>query len=218
MAQANSEKNEQTKSKLGLIDVSIHRFTKPIKKIEVGEDVTFFIHSKAYDDIVSFIFQLNISLFPQKVETEQGHKVQKWVLGSEALFSSFPTVIGLRAILQKLKDYMLEVLPDTGPRRFGNISFRKWFDISRHKSLQFLEEYLPNIFTSSVETDGSITAADELVSYFMGSFGSAERLDYGTGHELNFIAFLAGIWKLGGFRELPHGEAERAIVIGVFEP
>ena len=218
MAQAVGENDEKMQSTLGLINVSTHQYAKPLKKIEDGEDVAFFIHSKAYNDIVSFILQLNKSVIPQKVGTETGDEMQSWVLGSKATLSSSSTITGLRAILQQLRDYMIEVLPDTGPRRFGNISFRKWFDIIRYKSLHLLEEYLPEICKCSAKTDGSITAADELASYFMGSFGSAERLDYGTGHELNFIAFLAGIWKLGGFRELSQGEAERAIVIGVFEP
>jgi serine/threonine-protein phosphatase 2A activator len=31
----------------------------------------------------------------------------------------------------------------------------------------------------------------------MESFGSNERLDYGTGHELNFVAFLFCLFKMG---------------------
>ena len=218
MAQSIGENNGIENSTLELIDTSTHQYTKPLKKIEDGEDVAFFIHSKAYNDIVSFIFRLNISLIPQKLKSEQGDEVQSWVLGSEAVYSSSSTVRGLRAILERLRDHMVEIVPDTGPRRFGNISFRKWFDVLRHESLQLLREYLPDICKCSTKTGDSNTAAEELVSYFMGSFGSAERLDYGTGHELNFIAFLAGVWKLGGFRKLPQGEAERAIVTGVFEP
>ena len=33
--------------------------------------------------------------------------------------------------------------------------------------------------------------------YFVNAFGSYERLDYGTGHELNFIAFLLCLSKVG---------------------
>lgn len=32
--------------------------------------------------------------------------------------------------------------------------------------------------------------------YFVNAFGSYERLDYGTGHELNFIAFLFCLSKV----------------------
>ncbi|KAK5277966.1 Serine/threonine-protein phosphatase 2A activator 1, partial [Cryomyces antarcticus] len=52
----------------------------------------------------------------------------------------------------------------------------------------------------------------------MGSFGSAQRLDYGTGHELSFLAFLGCIWKLGGFPRTEAGVEERGVVLGVIEP
>ena len=42
--------------------------------------------------------------------------------------------------------------------------------------------------------------------------------DYGTGHELSFLAFLGGIWKLNGFPKTDPGVEERAIVVGVIHP
>jgi len=64
------------------------------------------------------------------------------------------------------------------------------------------------------------TALDELRHYLVGAFGSAQRLDYGTGHELSFLAFLGCLWKLGGFADggADDGEVERSIVLGVVEP
>lgn len=61
---------------------------------------------------------------------------------------------------------------------------------------------------------GNDTIIQELKSYLLGGFGSAQRLDYGTGHELSFLAFLASLWKLGAFVE---GE-ESMVVIGVIQP
>ena len=40
-------------------------------------------------------------------------------------------------------------------------------------------------------------AIPEISIYLQESFGSHERIDYGTGHELNFIAFLFCLFKTG---------------------
>ena len=41
----------------------------------------------------------------------------------------------------------------------------------------------------------------EIKVYWEESFGSYERIDYGTGHELNFVAFLFCLFKLGIYNE-----------------
>ena len=68
--------------------------------------------------------------------------------------------------------------------------------------------------------DGEVVGArDELRAYLLGGFGSAQRLDYGTGHELSFLAFLGCLWKLGAFTDgKAGGEIERHFVLGVLEP
>jgi serine/threonine-protein phosphatase 2A activator len=42
-------------------------------------------------------------------------------------------------------------------------------------------------------------AIPELSEYLNKGFGNATRIDYGSGHELSFAAWLAGIALLGGF-------------------
>lgn len=121
--------------------------------------------------------------------------------------------------MSKLEAIIEEVPPDTGPRRFGNISFRKWYQIVESRASDLLEECLsPEVLqTKSTEIDGP-TVKTELIAYLMGSWGSAQRLDYGTGHELSFLAFLGCIWKLNGFPKSSPGVEERAIVLGVIQP
>jgi len=38
---------------------------------------------------------------------------------------------------------------------------------------------------------------EEIKVYLLDSFGSYERIDYGTGHELNFVVFLLCMFKMG---------------------
>jgi len=50
-----------------------------------------------------------------------------------------------------------------------------------------LKQHLPQ------ETHAALV---EITSYFTGAFGSGQRLDYGTGHELSFAAFLCTLFLL----------------------
>ncbi|KAJ0419457.1 rotamase PTPA-1 [Aspergillus carlsbadensis] len=192
-----------------------HAFIQPSKRINEGQDVAEFLTSKAYVDIMTFLLQLNRSLFPTKLSDG---RVQTWPLNSDAVEYSAP-VRQLQQLLSKLEAILEEAPPDTGPRRFGNVSFRKWYQIVESRASSLLEECLStDILQTPSSGPGGPTAEVELVSYLLGSWGSPQRLDYGTGHELSFLAFLAGIWKLHGFPENSPGVEERAIVLGVIQP
>jgi serine/threonine-protein phosphatase 2A activator len=195
-----------------------HRFTVPVKCINDGDDVAFFLASKAYTDIMTFIFQLNASMFPRKVHDKENNTevIKEWTLQDPDV--SFPPVVqNLAVLLEKLGRIIEEAPPDPGPRRFGNVSFRRWYDIVKERISDLLEQYLPpQVLTFPASTE--VSAKAELEAYLIGSFGSAQRLDYGTGHELSFLAFLGCLWKLGAFPELENGGQERAIVLGVLEP
>jgi serine/threonine-protein phosphatase 2A activator len=55
-------------------------------------------------------------------------------------------------------------------------------------------------------------AAVELSAYLDESFGNQQRIDYGTGHELNFVLFLCCVNKMGLFSPSDHP----ALVFDVF--
>ncbi|KAK2811270.1 Serine/threonine-protein phosphatase 2A activator 1 [Arthroderma sp. PD_2] len=87
------------------------------------------------------------------------------------------------------------------------------------RAATIMDECLPPEILQQRSEDGeTVTAKEELMAYLTGSFGSSQRLDYGTGHELSFLAFLACLWKLNGFARAGPGEEERGIVVGVIEP
>lgn len=206
-----------------------HSFSTPSKCINDGPDVARFLTSKAYRDIGIFVMQLNRALCPRK--------------STSGPSETFPLVGGNRqdtASVRKLRD-MLETAaklideapPDPGPRRFGNISFRKWYQLLEDNVDGLLSEIVSgeilNFGASKDATaqhpgargegEESTRAVDELKAYFLGGFGSAQRLDYGTGHELSFLAFVGCLWKLGAFKDGNQGgDIERDIVLGVFEP
>jgi serine/threonine-protein phosphatase 2A activator len=195
-----------------------HPFQAPKKCINDGDDVTFFFSSKAYADIMTFIFQLNTSMIPRKTANkEQGTTlVKEWSLGDTSVPHP-PVVQSLAKLLEALTSIIDQAPPDTGPRRFGNVSFRTWYDIVRERASDLLDTYLPKDVLAYKSTS-DVSAKSELEAYFIGSFGSSQRLDYGTGHELSFLAFLGCLWKLGAFPASADGDQERGIVLGVVEP
>ncbi|KKF94000.1 Serine/threonine-protein phosphatase 2A activator 1 [Ceratocystis platani] len=167
----------------------------------------------------------NEAVLPASVQ-----RVRKLLQRSEALLAQAPAEPG----------------PAGAAHRFGNPAFRKWVALLQDAARDMMQEELgidggdaaecasdtgTETETESEKRTGDqlenqvagdsqpVTALDELVSYFMGGWGSAERLDYGTGHELSFLAFLGGLWKLGFFADGEQdGPIERAIVFGIFEP
>lgn len=195
-------------------------FATPKKLINDGDDVTFFLASKAYADIMTFLFQLNTSMLPRRSTNDQSstETVTEWKLNeSTASRPRSSAVLNLAHLLDALSSIIQEAPPDPGPRRFGNVSFRKWYDIVRERLSSLLDEYLPQQVLLFKSTSG-ITAKEELEAYLIGSFGSSQRLDYGTGHELSFLAFLACLWKLGAFPDSENGQQERSIVLDVIQP
>ncbi len=195
-------------------------FVKPVKKIHDGNDVTTFLRSQAYHDITNFILQLNRSMYPTVVpndESRQGN-TQVWEVGSPTVTYS-SAVNSLKDLLSTLEDIIEEAPPDTGPRRFGNVSFRKWYSIMETRLPALLKAYLPpKLLAVRGDSSEGTSASTELEAYLLGSFGSPQRLDYGTGHELSFVAFLACMWKLDAFDQKERGAEERGIVLGVIEP
>lgn len=224
--------------KLEELDPSVpHHFIPPAKRINEGGDVTHFLTSKAYRDIGVFVLQLNRALCPRKTQPpaasgepapaqppprlaarSAGGHARTFTLNAQR--QDAPSVQRLRELLDRVEAVVEEAPPDPGPRRFGNISFRRWHALLEERAESLLKEFVaPEVlgFGRGGEEgeDGPIV---ELKSYFLGAFGSSQRMDYGTGHEVSFLAFLGCLWKLGAFKDGGgDGEIERSIVLGVIE-
>lgn len=81
----------------------------------------------------------------------------------------------------------LNVSQESSSPRFGHLAFRNWFDVMELKTEEFV---------NSIVKDKTTTSEDykmELKIYLYESFGNRTRIDYGTGHELNFFIFLMGL-------------------------
>lgn len=85
-------------------------------------------------------------------------------------------------------------------QRFGNVMFRTWYE----KLEKYYDEELSSEINSMIKVpliEGSLGLADELKPYFFECFGNNKRIDYGTGHELNFLMVLMICCSLNLFKE-----------------
>ena len=96
-------------------------------------------------------------------------------------------------LLEKLDAWIDEVPPIVQPMRFGNKAFQTYLQ----KVIDASDEDLATLSS----TPGFAKAIPEIKVYWQESFGHLERIDYGTGHELNFVAFLFCLFKLGVFNQ-----------------
>lgn len=71
-----------------------------------------------------------------------------------------------------------------GSLRYGHVAFRDWCDVMESHSSKFIDEL-------AFKLDAQYKK--ELLAYLTQSFGHRMRIDYGTGHELNFIIFTMGL-------------------------
>lgn len=96
------------------------------------------------------------------------------------------------SMLERLDALVSETPADPQPQRFGNPAFKAWHAKMKDESLQLLEAVL------QPKNKG---AAAELAGYLHDSFGNATRIDYGSGHELAFVALLCCLSLLEVFEE-----------------
>ncbi|CAK8576362.1 unnamed protein product [Lathyrus sativus] len=165
-----------------------YQFQIPIKRIQSPDDIRRLQDSESGQNFVGFVVALSESI--------RGRKISDPCHQSE-------TINTIVSILETLTQWIDEIPPAQQAARYGNIAYRTWHErlVNSGESLMF--RCLPKDLQP---------AAVELVPYFSDSFGNSSRIDYGTGHETNFAAWLYCLARLGVIRE----EDYPAIVSRVF--
>lgn len=151
-------------------------------------DVQIFLKSSSCSDYLSFIKCLCSKVVGVKVSDvkEVSGRLQP-----------------LLEVLSTLSEYVDKVPPQDHNLRYGNPAFREWHAGMCEQAEKLIETILP---------DNLRGAAKELAFYFSDAFGNRTRIDYGTGHETNFVVFLYCLAKLGVIKE----EDSQALVLSVF--
>ncbi|OBZ86769.1 Serine/threonine-protein phosphatase 2A activator [Choanephora cucurbitarum] len=161
---------------------------EPIACIQTQRDIDRFVQTKAFERIMTFVALLNDSVMGSKV--------------SDPCFISTQTQ-SILDLLTTLDSWVDAIPPLDQPQRFGNKAFRQFILRLQQSSDRLQREALP---------ESMHLALPELTEYLVHGFGNETRIDYGSGHELSFVAWLAGIAMLGGFEP----EDYQAIVLRIF--
>lgn len=157
-----------------LPDLKTIVFTNPSRRILTPEDLGIFQSSSTYTLVLSFIFSLADAAADRKIS-------------SVSISKASPTISELLAIITSIEELIAQCPPvNQGSSRFGNSSFRLFLDhlgaqsSAWHRSL-------------GLRRPAAIT---EVSIYLLHSFGNRARIDYGSGHELNFMLWLLCLNRL----------------------
>lgn len=157
-------------------DHSSHTFFKPTRRILSERDHENFLSSQTHSSIVSFFFTLSDSVRQTTISD---------VVESEA--AQDPAIVALLAVLDEADELLKQCPPlDTGSR-FGNPAFRTYLEQVDSKLAGWHKKI-------GLEDTAAI---EELSAYIANAFGNGTRIDYGSGHELNFILWLLCFRQLG---------------------
>ncbi|KAH0455508.1 hypothetical protein IEQ34_015540 [Dendrobium chrysotoxum] len=165
-------------------------FEVPSKRIFSSDDIQRFHCSAAGRHFLGFVAALSDSV--------RGRKIHDPVLPLSPALSS------LLSLIETLDKWIEEIPPLPHSSRYGNPAYRSWHDKLSNEGISLI---LPLLTSDELRP-----AADELLPYLLDSFGNASRIDYGTGHETNFAAFLYCLARLGLIKE----EDYPALVTRVF--
>lgn len=162
-------------------------FSTPTKRIASKHDLECWIDSPTYNAVVGFIENLQNSVVG---------------LTNQAPVAQLAAITEILRILDRVGECIDQhpVEKEKDVLRFGKTEFRDFYDEVALGVSEIIGDIVPK------------EAISEVSVYFIDSWGDRTRIDYGSGHELNFICFLYCLEKLGKVSQSDH----QALVLKVF--
>ncbi|KAI1814487.1 hypothetical protein GGS20DRAFT_548445 [Poronia punctata] len=155
-------------------DVSTLSFQVPSRRILSPEDHELFLSSPSYKLITAFVFHLSEAVVDTPISAVKDDDCS-------------PPIKTIITILDEAEALVQATPPDDADgSRFGNKVFRTFLDKVKAASPTWHQRLgLP-----------SAAAIAEVETYLNQSFGNRTRIDYGSGHELNFMIWLLCLYQL----------------------
>lgn len=175
-------------------------FVTPIKLINEKSDMEKWVSSTTFFLLIEFVQQLNDHI--KDVSFSDTRK--KYGLDSEFKQENIKKIPSrIQAILDALNSIhqlIKDIPPLETPQRFGNLAFRTLIERVEAISMEIHADIITTALNDDLPEGCNETVLEasviELLPYFNQCFGHKTRLDYGSGHELSFIAWLMVLWRL----------------------
>ncbi|KAI0456542.1 Phosphotyrosyl phosphatase activator [Xylaria acuta] len=155
-------------------DSSTLSFQIPTRRILTHADHQLFLSSPSCNLVVAFIFGLSDAVVDTPISAVE----------DEDCSASVKTII---SILDEVETLVQATPPDeAGGSRFGNKIFRDFLDKVKAASHAWHKQL-------GLDSDAAVA---EVETYLNQSFGNRTRIDYGSGHELNFMIWILCLYQL----------------------
>lgn len=140
----------------------------PTKNIVLKKDLEIWINSDTHQSLLDFVVALQASVAG---------------LANDADVPISPVVDQILHMLSRVSEIVEEnpVVHEKDISRFGKVEFRDFYNQVAAECREMLGNLLIN---------GNHKYTQEVSRYFGESWGDRQRVDYGSGHELNFLCFL----------------------------
>ncbi|SCU95918.1 LAMI_0F04412g1_1 [Lachancea mirantina] len=149
---------------------------RPETRLVSPDDLELWQTSKCFDDLVYFIEHL--------AHAVEGHENSDYEQPIGSNVSSVNDLLG--EIEQIIKAH--PVVQDAGSTRFGKIEFRDFYQEVSERTPDLIKTHFSGLSDEQTE---------EVSAYLIESWGNSSRIDYGSGHELNFVCFLYVLQEFG---------------------
>lgn len=165
-------------------------------KIINDESIIRFTKSSIYNDIIEFITNLNKSVVGVEMKPLEDFKLcnENDMINNDNFLFLSKNVYNIFQLIKNMNKCIDSCPPINQSSRFGNRGFQHFCD-AYYKEV---DVYLPHALSES--NIPNISEHTYQISYYLkNSIGNKKRIDYGTGHELNFLLFLFCLNKINFF-------------------
>jgi len=155
-------------------NVETHEFKAPTKEINEAQEMFKWLKSEGASRLLDFIMALNQSIANKKKS-------------EFPLANASPVIQRSVQVIQEMEGWIADIPPQTQAQRFGNKAFRTWFEKLKTEAPSLMEKVLPSTHKRAVI---------EITPYLVESVGNSFRIDYGTGHEMSFAAWMCCLYMI----------------------